>query len=259
MWLVLCTSADVAARWAYARLREVGPGPVELVTDLDLVGARWEHRIRRSGAQTVVSLTDGRAIDSREIRGALNRFVAVPPAMLAPVAPADRDYAASELSALFMSWLAGLGGPVLNPASARGLSGAWRQTSEWAMLASTAGLPTTVAWVDSAGVPTSAETAGFEAPLRGWHDWPPFAHLAEDVIVVGDAVFARDPLTPAVRRACRSFARLTDTPLLGLRFRPGGATRPGDLVSVTTLPDLRAGGSPLVAALAEAMGMAVAH
>ena len=42
-----------------------------------------------------------------------------------------RDYAAAELSALIVSWLAALGGRVLNPASARGFSGAWRSRSEW--------------------------------------------------------------------------------------------------------------------------------
>ena len=257
MWLVLCTSSDDAALWAYDRLREVGPRPIELVTDLDLVGARWDHRIGRSRVRTIVSLADGRVIDSREVHGALNRFLFVPPALLVPIAPADRDYAAAELSALIVSWLAALGSRVLNPASARGFSGAWRSRSEWSMLASSAGLRAAVARIDSDGTPPNASVDA-EAGLDEWHDWPPFAPLAEDVIVVGEAVFARGRLTRPVRRACRALARLSGTPLLGLRFRPDRATARGDLVSVTTLPDLRAGGSPLVATLAEAMDMGAA-
>lgn len=259
MWLVLCMSVDEAALWAYAQLRDLDPGPVELVTDGDLVGARWDHRVGRSGTRTVVSLADGRVIDSREIRGAVNRFLAVPPALLAAIAPADRDYAAAELSALLVSWLAGLGGRVLNPASARGLSGAWRPRSEWATLASAAGVPTADAWLTVDGVPPSASAAGDEGQRDGWHDWPPFAPLDEDVIVLGGAVFARDPLTAGLRRACRTLARSTGTPLLGLRFRPDGTTTPGELVAVTTLPDLRGGGPSLVDALAEAMGMGAAR
>jgi hypothetical protein len=254
MWLVLCTASDESARWAHAGLRE-GSAAVELVTDLDLVGARWEHRLDATTAWTVVSLADGRVLDSREVRGALNRFLAIPPAMLAAVAPQDREYAAGELWALLVSWLAALPGPVLNPATARGLSGAWRQRSEWSLLAARAGLPAASAWIHSGdGVddpPTST--------LKGWSDWPPFAPLPEDVIVLGDAVFSRDRLTPALRRACRALADLAGTPILGLRFRVGRSTHSrASLVSVTSLPDLRAGGPSIVDALAEAIGMRAA-
>ena len=259
MWLVLCMNVDEAAVWAHARLRELDPGPVELVTDLDLVRARWDHRVGRAGTRTIVSLADGRVIDSREIRGAVNRFLVVPPALLAPIAAADRDYAAAELSALLVSWLAGLDGRVLNPASARGLSGAWRPRSEWATLASAAGLPTATVRTVTDGPPPGSVGAGDRRERGGWHDWPPFAPLGEDVIVVGGAVFAHVPLTAGLRRACRALARSTGTPLLGLRFRTNGTSGPGDLVSVTTLPDLRSGGPPLVDALAETMGMRAAR
>jgi len=231
MWLVLCLTADEAARWAHAELERQGLAPIELVTDHDLIAASWEHRVSNAGSRTRLLLADGRCMDTDAIRAALNRFVAMPPALLAAVAPPDVEYAANEMSALVLSWLAGLGRSAINPASPRGLAGAWRPRTEWAMLAAAAGLPAAAAALGS----VSSD------------QWPPAGRQDADVIVVGRSVFARSPLSPATRRACRQLSALADTPLLGLRFERDSEV----FADAVPLPDLRPGGADLIAALAE--------
>lgn len=246
MWLVLCLEADAAALWAHAELERQGLKPLELVTDRDLAGATWDHRVDGSGVRTRVTLADGRSIDSDRVTGALNRFFALPPRLLADVEPADFEYAAGEMSALVVSWLAGLGRRAINPSGTRGLAGAWRSSAEWAALAA------------EAGMPASPVVIGEEPRYApdGWHAWPPLAMVPEDVIVVGRAVFARRRLGERLRLACHRLAELSETPLLGLRFATdvrGNGRRYGGrrLAAVTPLPDLRAGGHDLVVALAD--------
>jgi len=236
-WLVVASEPDAAARWAAGRLRAAGCSPLALVTDADLAGATWEHRLGNDGGGTRLALADGSVIDSATVRGTLNRLTHVPPALVAPMGPDDRAYALQELSALVLSWLASLPGPVLNLPDPRGLCGAWRPPAEWALLASDAGLcPVTV---DGAAPPGAA---------GAWRVWSPHSPVPGDAIVVGDAVFAVRELDPATVAACRCLAARAATPILGLAFD-------GDrLAGVTPLPDLRDGGDDLVEELAGALG-----
>lgn len=245
-WLALCPVYDDAGRWAVEQLRHAGLEPVELVTDADLAGARWDHRLGDDELTTELRLADGRTIANDDIRGTLNRLTHAPPELAGLLAPADRDYGYAEFSALILSWLAALPGPILNPPTTRGLAGAWRSGAEWAGLAVEAGLPCAPILVDSDAAPAVGDA--------GWVEWPPFAPLAEDAIVVGSVVFSARRLAPATRDACRLLSELAGAPLLGLAFDGASQTTIPQLRGATTLPDLRAGGDALVTALASELG-----
>jgi hypothetical protein len=243
-WLVLASEVDEAARWAAGRLPGAGLEPLRFVTDAELAGATWDHRLDDDGVATTLTLTDGRVIRSSEVKGTLNRLVQVPAGLITALAPADRDYAFHEFSALFMSWLASLPGPILNPPETRGLGGAWRSPAEWAMLAAESGVRSARVSFDSAN----------EWPYAGgWRAWPPYAPIEEDVIVVGEAVFARDPVDAATLAAYRRLARRAGTPILGIAFACATCGGSQDVVAVSPLPDLRAGGDELIEALAAAL------
>jgi hypothetical protein len=242
VWLVIAADYDEAARWAVERLPSAGLDPLFFVTDGDLAGATWEHRLGVDGACTRLTLGDGRVIDSHEIQGTLNRLQLAP---LLPLAPEDRDYGFHEMSALMMSWLASLPGPVLNPPDTRGLAGAWRSPAEWAQLTAEAGLPAAHVTVDTA--------ADWSPDGGGWRMWPPFSQIIEDVIVVGQAVFALESVDESTLAGCRQLACLAQTPILGLVFSCATCGGTPEVSGATPLPDLRAGGPELVEALAVAL------
>lgn len=104
MVLLLCNAGDATAAWLYQQLAPRVAG-LEIVTAEALAYAlRWEHRVGNAGASTQITLGNGRQIDSREVRGALNRIQHFPTDHLRAVA-ADREYAENELHALLISCL----------------------------------------------------------------------------------------------------------------------------------------------------------
>jgi hypothetical protein len=241
-WLVVVAEGDESGKWAAERLVSAGLVPLVVLTDAELVGATWEHRVGNDGAVSRLTLGDGRVVESGEISGTLNRLQVAPPS---PLAAEDREYGFHEISALLMSWLASLPGPVLNPPDTRGLAGAWRPPAEWAALAAEAGLRAAPVTVDS--------DRDWLTDASGWRSWPPNAPVAEDVIVVGEAVFAAEPLDEATIGGCRRLAALARTPLLGLVFACATCGGSPEVVGATPLPDLRAGGDEVIEALAVAL------
>lgn len=197
------------------------------------------HRLGSAGAVGEVTLADGRQVASTSVRGVLNRLVqtAWDPGR---VRSEDREYAAQELAAFYMSWLRCLPGPVLNPPTPQGLSGYWRHESEWAVLAAQAGLRT--------------------PPLSMGHGHAPGRWLFPDeeaadptalsVVVVGDAVIGA-AARPDVGNACRRLAHLSRTPLLGVDLLDDahGST----FLHATPHPDLDVWGDDLLVALAGAL------
>jgi hypothetical protein len=235
-WLVLCDPRDRAALWAHQRLSALGLVPIELVTSDDLAGAGFEHRIDDGGGSTVISLADRRTLRSEDVRGTLNRLVSAPAADLARLPPEDRDYGLQELHALYLSWLHSLPGPLLNPPDSRGLCGAWRPPSQWADLGGRAGL--------------AVRDDVFPAAVDQDEPGPP---AGEDAIVVGERVFSRRPLSPATSAGCVRLATLAGAPVLGIRFEDAAPDGPELFAWAGPLPDLRLGGEPLIAALADAL------
>lgn len=248
MWLVLCSSADHAAMWAFNGLKELGLAPLELVTSECLAYSRlWEHRLGASGVHIKIGLPDGRMICSSRVRGALNRLLSPPPELVNLAVAADREYATAEMSALYMSWLHGLPGPVLNRSTPQGICGRWRHRSEWAWLASRAGLPI-----------AKFEMSGRDPIEAGYYSLAPSASPVTSVIMLGDEVIGKEVPTDIVA-GCRRFMELAETDLLGIDFyvepsctKPSSMKSGGDwkFANASPFPDLTLGGRPLLERLA---------
>ncbi|MEV4441883.1 hypothetical protein AB0K09_23310 [Streptomyces sp. NPDC049577] len=233
MWLVLCEPGDRAGQWAYAGLRERGLEPLELVSPQALVHARRSaHRVGVDGASFEIGLADGRTLVSGDVEGALNRLSSAPVERLAFATQADTCYAMAEMSALLLSWLTCIAPVTVNRPSSLGLSGTWRSAAEWNALAARAGLPVSSLSLSSRPVPA-----------------PPADPATHTVVVCGEQVFG-DVETGDLARACTRLARLADTDLLGIDLRRGGRHR-AHFAGASLLPDLRIGGSALIACLHE--------
>jgi hypothetical protein len=235
MVMILCEIGDGAALWAAGRLQERGIA-VDLVTGAALGAARrWEHRIAGTDVRTAITLPDGRVLDSADARPILNRLSYIPTERLRAVAGADYGYAMQELYALYLSWLAGWPGRVINRPVPQGLCGNFRHPSEWATLAARAGLSTTP-WKQGSG----------DAPDQAWMPRP-----AELVVhICGEEVVAPIALPDALQQGCRALAALAQCDLLGADFvRDGDAWH---FAGATPLPDLIRGGDALADALAKA-------
>jgi hypothetical protein len=226
MNLILCNVHDAAAKWAYLQLRREASDAIELVTAEVLACAvRWEHRVTSHGTVTAITLADGRTLRSDQVRATLNRLDHVPP-IAARASDAERQYAAAEMHALFASWLHALPGRVWNRATPAGLSGnTWRQSAEWRQLAARAGF---------AIVPVHQRS---DAPPP-----PPLIERTRLLFVAGEEVLGAAPA--ALQAAALALSRAANTPLLGIELTHDWRFR-----SATTHPDLRLGGTALLAAL----------
>lgn len=232
--LVLCSETDLAALWAWRGLAALGGEPPVLVTAGLLTSAlRWTHRVGEGAATVEIALADGRVLRSGEIGGVLNRLTHLP-LRTAGASAVDRAYAEQEWGAFAVSWLHALPGPMLNRPSPLGLSGIERGPADWAALAAEAGLPVVAmrqTWPPAVAAPLMAGTRAF---------------------AVGGAFVGLPPGGEAWGAACRRFVAVTGCGLLGMDFTLG-ADGTWRLAGATTLPDLRAGGRPLLHALAAAL------
>ena len=242
MWLILASQNDAAALWAYQGLRSRGLNPIELVfTEMLPFALRWDHRVSAAESSIAITLADGRVLKNSAVRGVLNRLTHVPLDHLS--GNLDYDYATQEYAAFFMSWLASFRQPVLNPACAQGLAGAWRHISEWVHLAARAGLPT------PKYRQTSADEVDETIEVRKLfpEGTPIFTSIVVQDRVVGQAI------TPEIEKACLKLAELSQTPLLGIDFAMSAVGAPWEFAGATPLPDLTLGGEPLLDALAVAL------
>jgi hypothetical protein len=226
MWLVLCHADDLAALWAYQGLKARGLSPVELVSAESLAfSLRWEHWIDSEGASFRITLADGRQIASDCVFGALNRIQFAPLPHWRRAATKEQEYVQQEMTAFYTSWLSALPGPVLNPATPLGLSGAWRRPVQWMKLAEQAGLATPAY---HSGRVLEQQTGARRAT----------------VILVNGGMAGEVPAA----EGCRQLALLSRTPLLGIDFevQHDGSWQ---FVGATGTPDLRLGGTTFLDSL----------
>src|SRR5262245_49828372 len=138
--LVVASPRDAVARrlverWAAHGALRLGPA--------DLSVAGWRHYVGgppRAGAAAAVA--GGRPVETAAISGVLTRLPRVAEADLAHVVAADRAYAAAEMTAFLLSWLAALTCPVLNRPTPGCLSGPSWWPEQWAAAAARVGIPT---------------------------------------------------------------------------------------------------------------------
>lgn len=239
MWLVICAAGDLAALWAARGLEARGLRPLEIVTAEALAyNSRFAHRLTANHPSVEITLADGRVINGATIRGTLNRLQFIPAAHLDGANAADRQYAEQELFALYLSWLYGLPGQMLNQPTPQGLGGEWRHPSEWAWLAMRAGLLTMPYQQNELrAAPTPEALASI---------------TTRTLIVVQDTCCGGSDVPPSIAAACVRLARLSATSLLGLNFH---LTQTGYwiFIDATPLPDLRLGGAALLDRLAGAL------
>jgi hypothetical protein len=243
MWLVLCSHDDLSAVWVFDGMRKRGLFPLALVTADQLTPSlRWAHRVSVKGASIEVHLADGRRLHSDTTRGVLNRLSVVPTTHFRRATATDRDYAAQEFTAFFMSWLQSLQGPMLNRPTPHGLSGGWRHPSEWLCLASQVGLQTPTYRQLSFNGAGTMEYAGIPFSREG---------PVKTVFVVEQQVVG-EQAPEDVMEGCRRLAKLCGYSLLAVEFVILGAGR-WICAGASTMPDLRLGGEKLLDALTSVM------
>ena len=241
MWLILCSSDDKPALWAYQNLKALGLAPLQLVTaEMLACSLRWQHSLGKNGANVAIGLADGCTIHSGRVRGVLNRLTSIPMLHLQIAKPGDREYAAQELTAFFTSWLYALPPPVLNQPTPQGLCGSNLHASEWIALAARAGLPTAKYSQTSRQPLEQINTDG---------KFVPRAVPTKTLIAVGRHVVGH-PASRDMQQGCCRLAQLSRTALLGIHFSLGRAGA-WTFAGATPFPDLRLGGRDLIAALAK--------
>jgi hypothetical protein len=238
VWLVLCSSDDLPALRAYEELQRRDLCPLELVVSESLGRARaWEHRVGRAGVSTKIELADGRILRNSQVQGVLNRLLSPHQDPLRIAAAEDRDFAAAELMAFYLSWLYGLKGVVINRPSPRGLCGGWRHTSEWIGLASRAGL----------AVPPYRQT-GRDSPDSGYRSLAPPGSSITRLIVLAGKVFGA-AIPDRVADAATKLAKDAGAEMLGIDVYLDPDSQ-WTFAAASPIPDLSIGGQPLLDHLA---------
>ena len=127
-FVVLADPADDTALKTALLLRQRhGPERVQIRTADELLLAHWEHRVSNAGVHNVVRFHDGAQITNSERTIIFNRLTAFAPPIFAGASAVNREYARTEMYALFLSWLESDRHRVVNPPSPTGsVSGVMR-------------------------------------------------------------------------------------------------------------------------------------
>jgi hypothetical protein len=130
MLVVLASAHDLGARALVARLRARG-ATAELLLCSDLGRPGWRLR----GDLASDSLAIGTKVyRTHQLKGVITRLPAVNPAELEHIHSEDRAYAAREMEAFLLAWLASLRCAVLNRPQAGSLYGLPWSTEQWITL-----------------------------------------------------------------------------------------------------------------------------
>jgi hypothetical protein len=239
MWLVLCSSADASALWAYQGLKRMGLAPLELVTAENLAGSsRWEHRLNSTSTQIKITLSNGLVVDGSRVQGVLNRLHAPSEYATQHAVSSDRDYAQAELLAFYLSWLHALPGVVINRPTPIGLCGPWFHPSEWTIRACRAGLRT----------PIYRQSARDDHRQRS-HSAAVENAVMQSVVALRGEVFGGE-LPASVAKACGKLVAEAETEMLGIDLSLDSNGQ-WQFASAAPSPDLRLGGPRLVQRLAQ--------
>ena len=233
MWLIACHPGDDAALWVARGLTRRGLDPVEVLSAESLAySTAIEHRLGAGAPSVRIGVADGRTVASDRVRGIVNRIVHPPMGHLAVSREEDREYAMQEVSALFLSWLTAMPGPVLNRPAPFAMAGPSLDSLQWHALAARAGLP----------VPALRVPDGRNGHGAAW------AIPDCNVVVACGAVFGATPPGPA-RDSCLRLAELSGAEILGIELRRNGGEE-WRFAGAHPMPDLRVGGEALVDHLA---------
>jgi hypothetical protein len=239
--LLLCDAGDLSARWIERGLQHRRV-PVLHVTGTDLVGAdRFGHSVGRDMPRLRIRLRDGRSFTYPGVAGVINRLTYLPEPGDARVPASDRQYAATELNAITLSWMSALAStvPFVDRPSPGWIGGEWRSPAEWALLVHAAGLvaapvalPSLPNAFQPSPAPAEAATLGLMVADRAW---------------VSGARTGYDRQT--LREGLVRLARSADADTLGVGLDPQGR-----VIRVDQVPDVRPTGEAGLSRLAELVG-----
>ena len=235
--------ASAVARAIAARR---GEDAVLRLSPADLTRAGWTHTIGAGGEVGGAVLTaSGHRLAAGGVACVLDRLTAVLPPAFARAEARERDYAAAEMQALVLSWLTGLGCPVIRSPGAVGLS-----RRQWLARAIRAGIPVEreVAATSARlvpGEPVAPSAAGRPVEVRDHPGGP-----LRSVLVAGDRLHG--DVDRALAGPCLALAADTGCGLLSLMF----AARLVDVDPFPPLADEASVGA--TAALLERLGGATA-
>lgn len=170
---------------ALAAVSALGPDRAVLSDATDLSRPGWNLHADRPAEGNIVA--GGRPLSVSRLTGVLVRRLAVYPQELAHVHEADRDYVASEMTALLTWWLHAVPIPVVNRPAAGVLCGPGWRLEQWRAQAARMGYPV-VDSIRSARPAESLPTTKTEVVVVGDNaaGHPP-AHLADRVIALARA------------------------------------------------------------------------
>lgn len=183
---------------ALAAVESFGHDRAALLTAKDLSQPGWNLPFLRPSDHRII--VGGRAISADSITGVLVRRLAVYPQELIHVHEADREYVASEMTALLTWWLHELPMPVLNRPAAGVLCGPGWRPEQWRALAARLGHAVT-------------------ASTRTGRDPEALPLGRTEVVTIGDAV-AGEPNVALVDRTL-ALARAGNAPMLCAVFGEG--------------------------------------
>jgi hypothetical protein len=174
-----------------------------LLTCDDLSSAGWQYHLSNRAAGTAV--IDGRKVHVDEIRGVVTLLPWVAEHEVVSIVPADRAYAAAEMSAFLTAWLSDLACPVLNRPTPGSLVGpSWRR-EQWKSAAR------------QVGMRVSARQRHLRlGPQVAWFEHRP----ASTVWVIGDRCVG--DVDPVLAQQARRLAAKANVRLLGVYFSEGG-------------------------------------
>jgi hypothetical protein len=234
--LIIAEPADLGALWLRSQLACRLAGPVEVVTPAKLVYApSILQRLTSRCSDGDLRLSDGRTLRMPAVQGMINRIRAVPTAHLHAADDAERDYAASELHAFLLGWLASFDCAMLNPPAPESLAGPSHSRLSALHFAAISGL----------GCRRTNITTMAPQPL----EQAPTERIAVHFVLDGQVI---GPLLPvAMRDAMVAFARLWGARLVQIETISDEGRN--EFVRATSLVDFQAGGDTLVRAIARAL------
>jgi hypothetical protein len=211
MLLILAHRDDRAARSLAERWHSRG---ALILTARDLSRPGWSLDIpgRRPSRFAVGS----RNFSILDLSGVLTRVFAVPDQELGYVAPEDRSYVSSEMSAFLLAWLSSLSCPVLNRPTPGCLCGPNWRIERWIHLAAQVGIP-----VD---------------PIRRSTTAGPDARPAEGIRLTFAGEECVGDVHPVLENHARRLAKAAQVELLELQFSSSGED--GRLQNVSLWPDI---------------------
>jgi hypothetical protein len=233
---ILAEPADLGALWLRSQLlRRLAP-PVEIVTPARLVYSRSIlHRLTSTESEARFELADGMTLRTPGLRGIVNRLTSLPTAHLAGAAAVERDYAAAELHAFLLGWLASLDCPLLNPPAPENLAGPSHSNLSTLHFAALSGLSCQPAIV-AVGTPQPPPPAPVGTAVR---------HFVLDGQVIGP------PLPSATRDSMILFARLWGARLVQIETTRDRGRH--EFIAASSVVDLQAGGEALVRAISRVL------